>query len=199
MDTKTRQLERAFREHRTEATLREYVLALQRAGQSELAERLTLEFNLENLRKQFQAHGVQDWDELESYNEMFKALGHRQCYCENSLCGPHHVTAPGEEKPNPGLCLNDAPPGITYIDYMGDAMCNMCAQHMPDEYHLDSCNCTKCEAKSENVPQQVASMLDDDGDFREPDPTEEGWHEDWESEEFDDDDDEWSWGPKGDV
>lgn len=191
MDARTRELERQYRAIGDEESYLRYVDSLQKSGWTDEAERVTNQRNIRNLKQRLEQGGL-DWDVLEEYNQALKQAGLRQCYCESSLCSGH-IAAPGEEKPDPGVCLNVSPPGITSIEFMGDSMCDHCAQGMPTEYHLDDCNCTNCKAKRpKDIPNQVADLLDDDGDFLddngEPDPTVHGWHEDWESDEFEDED-----------
>jgi hypothetical protein len=149
----------------------------------------------ERIRRLERSLRVDGYDEgvFDAYMAAMARSDIKMCHCENSLCEKVHVydprygPAPGEvriddESVNVGFCINPADPKV-HVEYV--QMCDECAQQLPKDWHLPECDCTLCHKES---PQDiVANMLDDDGDpIDEPDPTIEGWYEDWESDEFDD-------------
>ena len=159
-----------------------------------------------DLERSLRANGY-DKDTFDAYMHAMERSGIPLCGCESSDCigvhfydserGPSPLEAHIDyEQTNPGFCMEQVDPKVK-VEYV--QMCDRCAQQLPEEWHMDDCECTKCGPNIPDIqdtpksPQdQIAGYLDENGEFvsdEEPDPTEEGWHEDWESDEFEDDED----------
>lgn len=191
MDDQLRELQRRYVHDPSPEAARQYATALGRRGHRVEALKVMVKLD-------------PTWGLLDQYaNAVTEETGSRLCGCENLLCGQKegttHVHPKSEsdlgDYQTPGVCLNLVDPKVS-VEYV--RMCDVCAQELPEEYHSDGsegpnfprCECSKCAQGSLTPQEEIAQEM-------EPDPTEEGWQEWWEQDEWespDPDDELWGWG-----
>jgi len=156
----------------------------------------------DRLRRAERVLRANGWNE-DAFNVYMRGMqrsGIPMCHCENSNCLDVHVYDPkygappirlggnwvpgvriDDDPTNVGFCINPADPEVR-TEYV--PVCKECAKNLPEEFHMDGCKCDNCAVEDqveEYTPETIAKMMGDDD---EPDPTAEGWYEDWESDEF---------------
>ena len=78
----------------------------------------------------------------------------KACHEQNPRLAHHaywlpDCTCPNEFQKSPGICINVA--GDANLQYVG-GVCDSCATHMPEEYHLEDCGCPVC-VNPESLPE----------------------------------------------